>query len=336
MPFRLASIRQHHLLGWNNPPYLRVLPDTRTMTGRKMQAQQMDRLIEVDGISLHIVECGPADGEPVLLLHGFPEFWWGWHNQIPALAEAGFRVVAVDMRGYGQSSAPADVGSYALGTLVSDIAQLTHALGWERFNLIGHDWGGVVGWTFASYHPLRLKRLMILNAPHPDVLPSVIRTRPSQLLRSSYIGFFQLPVLPETVLSAGNYALLRRALTSTSRSGTFSKEDLQRYTAEWERERRLKAMLHYYRALMRKPRVRVGRIAPPTLLLWGCKDQALDQELAKASLLQCVNGRMISHRTATHWLHHEEPDWVNEHLIRFLSEDHELDRPEPGASAVSG
>ena len=120
-----------------------------------MSSEEKHRSLEVNGIKLHLVEVGPAVGEPVLLLHGFPEFWWGWRNQLPALADAGFRVVAVDMRGYGCSGCPQDVASYQLGTLVADVMKLADALGWQRFNLVGHDWGGIVAWAVAAHHPLR-------------------------------------------------------------------------------------------------------------------------------------------------------------------------------------
>lgn len=295
-----------------------------------MSSEEKHRSLEVNGIKLHLVEVGPAVGEPVLLLHGFPEFWWGWRNQLPALADAGFRVVAVDMRGYGCSGCPQDVASYQLGTLVADVMKLADALGWQRFNLVGHDWGGIVAWAVAAHHPLRLAKLVVLNAPHLDVLSTVIRRKPSQLLRSSYIGFFQLPILPEKLLSVGRFKLLRRTMISSSRPGTFGSRELEKYRREWARDGRLRGMINYYRALMRHSRQPLGKIVPPTLLLWGCLDSALDPELAKASLFQCVNGRTAMHRGATHWLHHEEPVWVNTTIIRFFSEDHELDRPEAG------
>jgi pimeloyl-ACP methyl ester carboxylesterase len=295
-----------------------------------MESSQTSRIVDLETISLHIVEEGPADGEPVLLLHGFPEFWWAWRKQSSDLAEAGFRVVMVDMRGYGQSGAPADVSDYRIGNLVDDVVRLASHLGWQRFNIVGHDWGGIVAWAVTSFHPMRVKRLVVLNAPHLNVMADVLRKMPSQMIRSAYIAFFQLPSLPEALLSAARFKLLADALTKTSRPGTFTDLEIDRYRQQWQAEGRLNAMLNYYRALIRGARPVLGRIVPPVLILWGCKDKALDFRLAKESLVQCANGRMCVHRSATHWVHLEEPEWTNGHIIRFLEEDHELDRPEPG------
>jgi epoxide hydrolase 4 len=298
-----------------------------------MSYAETSRFIDIDGLTLHLREAGPASGEPVILLHGFPEHSGSWRKQTPALAEAGFRVIAVDMRGYGPSSSPAAVEAYHLDRLAADVVDLADALGLQRFNLVGHDWGGIVAWAVAAQHAMRITRLIILNAPHPDVMPVIMRQKPLQLLRSSYVGFFQLPWLPEALLTAGDFRLLKRALTSTARPGTFSQSDLSAYAAEWGREGRLRGMINYYRALVRLPRAPLGRIVQPTLILWGCQDQALDVALSKASLMQCSNGRMDSHRRATHWIHLEEPDWINERMLRYLAEERELDRPEPGLSS---
>lgn len=295
-----------------------------------MDSSQTSRIVDLESISLHIVEEGPANGEPVLMLHGFPEFWWAWRKQSSALAEAGFRVVMVDMRGYGQSEAPPDVADYRIGNLVDDFVRLASYLGWQRFNIVGHDWGGIVAWAVAAHHPMIVKRLVVLNAPHIDVMADLVTKMPSQMFRSAYIAFFQLPSLPEALLSAGRFKMLSGVMTKTARAGTFTDQEMERYRLQWQADGRLRAMLNYYRALVKEARPAMGRIVPPVLILWGCKDRALDFRLAKESLVQCANGRMCVHRSATHWVHLEEPEWTNEHIIRFLAEDHELDRPEPG------
>lgn len=288
------------------------------------------RMVELQGASFHVAEAGPPTGEPVILLHGFPEFWWGWRKQIPVLAEAGFRLIVPDLKGYGHSSAPRQIEPYRLEQLATEIVELAQACGFNRFNLIGHDWGGIIAWAVGGYHALLVKRLMVLNAPNPDVLSSFLRKKPSQLLRSAYIGLFQLPYFPEALLAASDYALLRRAMTSSARPGTFGEEDMQAYRQAWAGQERLSAMLNYYRALVRQPRTPLGRIVPPTLLLWGLQDAALDPQLAEESLLQCANGRLDSHPDATHWVHHEEAEWVNSRLVSFLSEDHEIDCVDSG------
>jgi pimeloyl-ACP methyl ester carboxylesterase len=277
-----------------------------------------ESFLTVGRTRLHLVAAGPASGRPVLLLHGFPEFWWCWRRQMPVLADAGFRVVALDMRGYGQSDAPADVSSYQLDRLVDDIIGVADALGWRSFDLVGHDWGGIVAWAVAARHPGRISKLVVLDAPHLDVMHDVLRKKPSQLLRSAYVGFFQLPLIPEAILSFADFRLMRRAMTSTSREGTFSNDELDRYATEWARPGRLRAMLNYYRALLGLGRRPLGRIVPPTLILWGRKDHALDIALARASLALCSHGELAINGDATHWIHREEPQWVNANVLRFL------------------
>ena len=290
--------------------------------------------VDAAGTRLHYVQAGPEDGPPIILLHGFPEFWWSWRKQIPALAAAGLKVIVPDMRGYGRSDCPKGVSSYGLDRLTDDIAALADALNIRQFDLVGHDWGGIVAWAVAAFHPERVSRLVILDAPHLDVVRSVIRQRPQQLLRSSYIGFFQLPYLPEVVLSARNFRALELLLTRTARPGTFSADDLARYREQWALPGRLTAMLDYYRALMRRSRRLLGTIEVPVRILWGRQDQALLPELAEASAAQCRDGELIVHDGATHWLHLEEPSWVAGHILDFVqSRPTGLTAPPPRSGA---
>jgi pimeloyl-ACP methyl ester carboxylesterase len=173
--------------------------------------------LATNGIQLHAVEAGPRDGPLVILLHGFPEFWWGWRRQIEPLAAAGLHVLAPDQRGYNLSDRPAGVAAYDLDTLAADVIGLADAAGQRKVMLVGHDWGGLVAWWTASRHPHRVDRLVVLNAPHPAVMGAYMRRHPSQMLRSSYVGFFQLPFIPERLLAAGDFALMRRALRRSSR-----------------------------------------------------------------------------------------------------------------------
>ncbi|HEX8164379.1 MAG TPA: alpha/beta hydrolase [Beijerinckiaceae bacterium] len=275
----------------------------------------------VGEVSLHVVEAGPADGRLTILLHGFPEFWYGWRRQIGPLAAAGLRVVAPDQRGYNLSDRPPGPAAYAIDRLAADVVGLADALGRERFVLVGHDWGGLVAWWAAARHPERVERLAILNAPHPRAFGPYARAHPSQRLRSAYVAFFQLPFVPEAVLRAGDFALLERALRASSRPGAFTDEDLARYREAWRRPGALTAMLDWYRALRLKPRLSEGeaRIRCPTLVIWGCRDSALEPGLAEASAALCDDARVIRYDRATHWVQHEEPDAVNEALIGFLA-----------------
>ncbi|HEX8664175.1 MAG TPA: alpha/beta hydrolase [Beijerinckiaceae bacterium] len=275
----------------------------------------------VGEVSLHAVEAGPPDGPLAILLHGFPEFWYGWRRQIGPLAAASLRVVAPDQRGYNLSDKPQGVESYAIGRLAADVVGLADALGRERFFLVGHDWGGMVAWRVAARHPDRVERLAILNAPHPRAFGPYARHHPGQALRSAYVGFFQLPFIPEAALRAGGFALLRQALLRSSRPGAFTPEDLARYEAAWREPGALTAMLNWYRAIRLRPARDgdEGRIRCPTLVIWGRRDSALESGLAEASAALCDDARIVWHDNATHWVQHEEPEAVSAALAGFLA-----------------
>jgi pimeloyl-ACP methyl ester carboxylesterase len=275
----------------------------------------------VNGVTLNVIEAGPEDGPLVILLHGFPEFWWGWRHQIAPLAEAGCRVVVPDQRGYNLSDKPQGVRAYDLDTLVRDVVALAEAHGRRTFRLVGHDWGGLVAWWTATRHSDRVERLVILNAPHPAVFRSYALTHPSQLMASSYVGFFQLPWLPERTLARNGFAYLRRALRGSSRRGTFSDEDLATYDAAWAEPGALTGMLNYYRALRHRPKVPDARVTMPTLVLWGERDLFLEKGLAEASLALCDSARPVWFETASHWLHIEEAEEVNATLVEFLADE---------------
>jgi pimeloyl-ACP methyl ester carboxylesterase len=276
----------------------------------------------VNDIELHVVEAGPESGPLVVLLHGFPDFWWSWRRQVGPLAERGYRVVVPDQRGYDLSDKPSGVAAYALDNLVADVVGLADAYGRDSFNLAGHDWGGVVAWGTAIRHPERVARLVVMDAPHPDVWARQALRHPTQLLRSLYVAFFQLPRLPEALLRARNFAPLRRALTTTSRPGVFAPEDLDRYVAAWSQPGALTAMLNYYRALRRRPTVGAtpARVRPPTLVVWGGRNAFLERHLFKASLDLCDRGAGLFLDDASHWVHLEEAKTVTAALLRFLDD----------------
>lgn len=277
------------------------------------------RRITLPQVGLHVAESGPDDGPPTILLHGFPEFWYGWRHQIGPLAAAGFRVIVPDQRGYGLSDKPTDRSAYHLDQLAADVIALADACGARRVRLVGHDWGGLVAWWAASLYPERIERLVILNAPHPAILSAYMRFHPGQWLRSVYVGLFQLPRLPERLLTADRCRALRQALTRTSRPGAFTTVDFERYVAAWQQPGAMTAMLNWYRALVRLPRAAPPRVRVPTLILWGKRDNALQAGLAEASLAFCDDGRIRWYDQATHWLAHEEPAAVNADLARFLA-----------------
>jgi pimeloyl-ACP methyl ester carboxylesterase len=274
--------------------------------------------VEANGLRFYLAASGPQSGELVLLLHGFPELSYGWRHQVGPLAAAGFRVVAPDQRGYGHSDKPKGRHAYTIDKLADDVIGVADALGRERFRLVGHDWGGIVSWYLASRRPRHVERLAILNAPHPAAAWRHTLWNPTQALKSAYVAAFQLPLLPEIALSAGNGALLASALRGTSRPGTFSEAELDVYRQAWCKEGALTSMLNWYRALPLGDATSSRRVAAPTLVLWGDRDSALDAALADSSVEWCDSGQSIHFPECTHWLQHEEPARVNALLIDFL------------------
>ncbi|MDB5712515.1 MAG: alpha/beta hydrolase [Sphingomonas bacterium] len=268
---------------------------------------------------MHLWEAGPADGIPLILLHGFPESSLAWRKVMRPLGERGFRVLAPDMRGCGRSDMPDGIEAYALDRLVEDVIGLADALGLPTFALAGHDWGGIVAWAVAARHPARVRRLTILNAPHADTVADQMRRHPRQLLRSWYVAFFQTPRVPEKMLSAFGFRALRRSLTQTSRPGAFELTDIAAYVEQWAGPGRLTAMLNYYRAL-RLHTGSLGRIVVPTQILWGMRDRFLGAHLADAAAAMCDDARVVRFRDDTHWLQHEVPRLIVREIAAFASQ----------------
>ncbi len=280
-----------------------------------------ERFVTANGVRLHVVEAGPADGPPLILLHGFPEFWWAWRKQIGPLAAAGFHVIVPDMRGYNLSEVVEGVDAYRIDVLANDVAGIADALGIGRFHLVAHDWGGLVAWWTAVRHAERIDRLVVMDAPHPDVWGPQALKHPTQVLRSTYAMFFQLPWAPEAMLGSFDHAGLRAMMEKTARKDAFAPGDLDRYVEAWSHQPgSLTAMLNYYRALGRREKTSLPpRITAPTLVLWGEHDGALELHLAEASVNLCDDARLEVIAGTTHWLHLEEPDRIASAIIAHLS-----------------
>jgi pimeloyl-ACP methyl ester carboxylesterase len=280
------------------------------------------RFVDVGEVRLHVVEAG--SGPLVVLLHGFPEFWWSWRHQLVALAAAGFRAVAPDLRGYNLSDRPRGVAAYALPRLAADVSGLIAALGEERASVAGHDWGGAVAWELASRYPQRLQRLAILNSPHPEVLRRALR-KPGQLLRSSYMLAFQAPALPERLLMAADGALLRRALRAL-RTSRPDRAELDAYVAAARRGGSLRGGLDYYRAALRSralaptdPPRTSAPLEVPVLVIWGERDPALQPELATPPASVAPGATVVMIPGASHGVQLDAPDEVSRLLVDFMS-----------------
>jgi pimeloyl-ACP methyl ester carboxylesterase len=277
------------------------------------------RRLATNGIHLHAAMAG--DGPPVLLLHGFPEHWWSWRRQMPALAHAGLSAWALDLRGYNLSDRPIDRARYRIGELVEDIAGAVRASGQGRCDIVGHDWGGVIAWTFAATYPDLLRRLVVLNAPHPSLFRREVR-RPRQMLRSAYVSFFAIPLLPEAVLAANDFAAVRAMFRRTTmRSDAYSEADIDAFVAPLREPGALTAALNYYRANLRLPLTQpsgTGSVGAETLVLWGERDPALDVRLLDGLDQLVPRVHVERFPRASHWVHADEPDRVNGALIDFL------------------
>jgi pimeloyl-ACP methyl ester carboxylesterase len=272
----------------------------------------------VNGVTLHEMELGEQDAPLVILLHGFADFWWGWRRQVGPLAAAGFRVVAPDQRGYNLSEKPIGLKAYDLDTLAADIVGLADVYGRSKFFIIGHDFGGLVAWWTASRYPDRVARFVSINSFHPQILLPFLRRNPRQMLRSIYMAIFQFSWVPEAMLRAGNFAIMRQLFVRSSKPGTFSKADMDYYQTTWSKPGALTGMINWYRALRYKPEIENLRVKVPALVIWGNKDVYLERGLAEESLALCDRGQALWVENGTHFVHIEEPELVNRALVDFL------------------
>lgn len=279
------------------------------------------KFAQANGIRMHYVTAGK--GPLLLLLHGFPEFWYAWRHQIPALAEH-FQVVAPDLRGYGETERPAHVEDYRPDILAADIADLVRVLGHEKAHVAGHDWGGAVAWRVALEHPQVVDRLVVMNCPHPYIFAQALRTNIRQMGRSWYIFLFQIPQLPEFIFKIGGKRMLEGLFRKSSiRKDAFTDEDIERYFQALSKPGAFTAALNYYRAARLstpKKKYRSKKIEAPTLVIWGEKDTALGKELTY-NMDPLFSGPLhIDYvPNCSHWVNEEQPELVNKLLLEFLS-----------------
>jgi pimeloyl-ACP methyl ester carboxylesterase len=271
-----------------------------------------------NGLRLHYVAEGTPGAPLIVLLHGFPEFWYSWRHQIKPLAEAGYYVVAVDQRGYNLSDKG---GPYDVFTLSDDIAGFIQALGYSQAAaMIGHDWGGVVTWVFGARYPEMARKVAVCNVPHPYTLTRAIRERYwPQLAKSWYMAFFQLPWLPEQMLSTNNFQTLSESLVNDT-SGMMSSEEIGYFKDAWRQPMALTAMISWYRALFQTRNLTQQRliVKRPALLIWGDNDFALTTQTAEWSR-DYIPGLQIKYiHGGSHWIQQEHPAEVNQYLLEFL------------------
>jgi pimeloyl-ACP methyl ester carboxylesterase len=267
---------------------------------------------------MHYVTQG--EGPLIVLLHGFPEFWYSWRFQIPFLAGHGYTVVAPDLRGYNNTDRPRK--GYDIPTLLRDIEGLIKGLGQQKAVIVGHDWGGALAWSFTINYPSMTERLIVMNAPHPAAMMREMRTI-KQLRKSWYIFAFQLPWLPEYLLGRNHAYEIGRMLRGAALQKTvFPGEETTKYQEAMSKPGAIKAALSYYRQLFRHPPLSLyrydTRISARTLLIWGEQDIALGIELT-TGLERWVNDIEIKRiPDSGHWVQQEQPDKVNQYMLEFL------------------
>ena len=305
--------------------------------------------VVANGVRLHYVEAGDPENQLVLLLHGFPEFWYAWRHQIPTLVDAGYHVVAPDLRGYNASEKPRGVDAYRLTHLIGDVTSLIDEFGTDEPStdgpatsdevhgqaiVVGHDWGGAIAWEVAIRHPEAVEKLATLNAPHPERFQRELGS-PSQLRKSWYMFYFQVPKIPELGFRAGDFRLLDRLLRDDPvNPDAFDAVDVERYKDALAKPGALTAAINYYRALARENALRTlrralfggpdhppehRRVEVPTLLIWGEQDSALNASLTDGLDRWVDDLRVERLPDASHWVQADAPQEVNNLLVGFLA-----------------
>lgn len=277
--------------------------------------------VELKEVKLHYVTNGNSQNPLMVLIHGFPDFWFSWRNQLKEFHED-YWLVAIDMRGYGESEKPEGIRAYQVNKIEDDIKQLLNALGRKSGVIVGHDWGGVVAWYLAAHYPEIVEQLIILNAPHPHNFEKTLSSNLNQFLKSWYFFFFQLPLLPELDMRAEDLAAFDKIFYVDGRS-ICTEEEIEAYKYYFSQQGALTPPINFYRAAVgwrRKDKEEKSgfRIKVPTLVIWGEKDKYLISELATGCARYIDNYTLRIIKDASHWVHLDHSEEVNKHMRSFL------------------
>tara|TARA_S200000501_G_C20872274_1_gene764945 strand:+ start:7274 stop:8440 length:1167 start_codon:yes stop_codon:yes gene_type:complete len=282
-------------------------------------------VMDIGDFSFDALIAGPSSGEPIMLLHGFPNTNYQWREQIVALAEAGFSVIAPNQRGYSSGARPTGIESYTSENLVEDVRQITDALHWESFHLAGHDWGAFIAWEFAGKYPDRLRTLIPISVPHPEAF-AIALADPNgmQAEMSSYVEFFQQAESTSTFLADG-----ASLLKSIYESAGLSTEEMEPYLQVLGKPEALDAALNWYRANSFSPpldqatkrRSDTPDIETPTMYIWSTEDTALGRQGAELTS-SFVSGeyRYEVFEGVNHWITEIAAEQLNTVMLNFLSE----------------
>ncbi|MEL7039337.1 MAG: alpha/beta hydrolase [Cyanobacteria bacterium J06592_8] len=279
--------------------------------------------ITTNGITLHYVTEG--NGPLMLMLHGFPEFWYSWRHQIPEFA-SDYKVVALDLRGYNDSDKPQDLSAYNMREFVQDVRGVIMGLGYDSCTLVAHDWGGAIAWNFAYAYPEMVEKLIVMNIPHPAKFVNGLWTI-DQLQKSWYMFFFQLPLLPEIFLQADDYqAIASSFIDMAIDKSAFTTTDLDVYKDAAAKRGALTAMINYYRNIFPaffnlQERPQWGLLTVPTLMIWGEEDKALGKELTYGTEEYVQDFQIRYIPNCSHWVQQEKPELVNQYMREFLNDN---------------
>ncbi|MFC8847346.1 MULTISPECIES: alpha/beta fold hydrolase [unclassified Micromonospora] len=267
--------------------------------------------VDARGLTFEVRTGGPAAGEPVLLLHGFPQHSGEWDGVVPALHAAGLRTYALDQRGYSPDARPAAVEAYRIPELIADAAAVLDALGVDAAHVVGHDWGAIVAWGLAAAHPGRVRTLTAVSVPHPAAMAHALATDTEQKARSSYIALFRKPGKAEKVLLAFRAAALRRLL-----GGVGDADRVARYADPMRAPGALTAALNWYRAMSRRDLAAVGPVPVPTTFVWSDRDVAIGRAAAGACVAHVTGDyRLVTLSGVSHWIPDEAPGALAEAVL---------------------
>lgn len=276
--------------------------------------------IEIGNVTIHLAECGPDSGKLMLFLHGFPENWYAWKNQLHYFGSKGFKAVAIDQRGYNLSSKPNNIHDFRIDILAIDVFKIIKNYFHRKTAIvIGHDWGANVAWWTALRFPEIVEKLIIINVPHPIVMKKTMNNNFHQMLSSWYIYFYQIPIIPEFFMSINHGLLLASMIRSSANKNAFDHKILSYYRNSWSKKT-VTAMINWYRGMKlgSDKKLRSIKVQPEVLVLWGLKDRFIRKENIVPSLKLCTKASCKIYPNNTHWVIHEASDKVNNRILAFI------------------
>lgn len=274
------------------------------------------KIIDVGDVNLHVVFAGPEDGEPVILIHGFPEYWYMWRHHMDSLAQAGYRVAAPDMRGYNRSDKPKGRAAYKFTDYANDITGLMDTQNWEQANIVSHDIGARVAWNLVFDSPTRVKRAVIYSVGHP----LAFETTTDQSSVSWYRTFFKMPLLPELFSRVGGLSLTAKSMKNSSLEGTFSDTELQIYKAAWDRDHAFDSMIGAYSDLDAKIKNMPQGGVPdmPVLFVYGLDDKFISKDVAERTKTYLGEDNVKIYPNLSHWILAEAPEMTAADILAFI------------------